>query len=161
MNKTFTLTLDGIAYQIEMHGNTFIVNGTPFVVGLEKDGSVTVDGITYDVRLNGDVALVDGIVHPLQVSGLEVAPAPGSAAAPSKAAAAGTGAIQAIMPGTIVRILIKEGDRVAAGDVVLVLEAMKMENELRAPAGGVVKALHVAPGQAVEMNAVLAEIEPA
>jgi biotin carboxyl carrier protein len=160
MDKTFTLTLDGIAYQVEAHGNTFIVNGTPFVVGLESSGAVTVDGIAYDVRLDGDVALVDGIAHSLQISGLEVASAPRSAAPPPRAAAAGAGAIRAIMPGAIVRVLVAEGAEVSAGDVVLVLEAMKMENELRAPVPGVVKAIHVQPGQAVEMNAVLAEIEP-
>jgi pyruvate carboxylase subunit B len=65
------------------------------------------------------------------------------------------------MPGTIVRILVDEGDEVKDGDVILVLEAMKMENELRAPISGVVSAIHVHQGQAVEMNAVLAEVESA
>ncbi len=65
------------------------------------------------------------------------------------------------MPGTIVRVPVAEGDQVEVGDVVLVLEAMKMENELYAPVTGTVKAIYVEPGQAVEMNAVLAEIEPA
>ena len=73
---------------------------------------------------------------------------------------AGAGTVQAIMPGSIVRVLVSEGDEVAVGDVLLVLEAMKMENELQAPISGVVKAIYAEPGQAVEMNAVLAEIEP-
>jgi biotin carboxyl carrier protein len=164
MEKTFTLTLDGTDYTVEVHGNTFIVNGHPFVVGFEEDGSVTVDGIAYDVTLEGDKAIVGGIVHEVQVSGLVAEPAPTSrtptGAVRTAPSAAGAGAIQAIMPGTIVRVLADKGDKVSAGDVVLVLEAMKMENELHAPVSGVVKALYVQPGQTVEMNAVLAEIEP-
>lgn len=169
MEKTFTLTLDGTDYTVEVHGNTFIVNGHPFVIGLEEDGSVTVDGIAYGITLEGDKAIVDGIAHEVQVNGLVAEltptsrPSMGAASAgPARPApsVAGAGAIQAIMPGTIVRVLAAEGEPVAAGDVVLVLEAMKMENELHAPVSGVVKAMHVQPGQTVEMNAVLAEIEP-
>jgi pyruvate carboxylase subunit B len=159
MEKTFTLTLDGTDYTVEIHGNTFIVNGHPFVVGFEGSGRVSVDGIAYDVTLDQSEAIVDGIAHQVQVSGLDVKPATASPTAPSPVVA-GAGAMQAIMPGTIVRVLVVEGDEVTAGDVVLVLEAMKMENELHAPISGVVRAIHVQPGQAVEMNAVLAEIDP-
>jgi biotin carboxyl carrier protein len=63
------------------------------------------------------------------------------------------------MPGKIIRVLVAEGDEVAEGDVVCILEAMKMENELKAPQSGLVRALHIQPGQDVEMGAVLAEIE--
>jgi biotin carboxyl carrier protein len=63
------------------------------------------------------------------------------------------------MPGKIIRVLATEGAQVAEGDVICILEAMKMENELKAPKDGVVKALHIEPGQDVEMGAVLAEIE--
>jgi biotin carboxyl carrier protein len=159
MEKSFTLNLDGTEYNIEVHGNTFIVNGHPFVLGFEDDGSVTVDGIAYNVTLDGDKAIVEDIMHHFQVSGLDARPTSAGPARPLAPAVAGAGAIQAIMPGTIVRVLANEGDAVNAGDVVLVLEAMKMENELHAPVSGVVKAIHVQPGQAVEMNAVLAEIK--
>jgi pyruvate carboxylase subunit B len=159
MEETFTLTLDGVDYEIETHGNTFVVNGHPFVIGFEDDGRVTVDGIAYDIALQGEQAVVDGIAHQFQVSGLALKPtAPAGPARPAPSAA-GAGAIRAIMPGAIVRVLATEGDEVAEGDVVLVLEAMKMENELNAPISGVVKAIHVQPGQTVEMNDVLAEIE--
>ena len=157
METTFTLTLDDIEYSIEVHGNTFIINGRPFIVGLENTG-VTVDGIAYDVKLQGDQALINGITHAFAVSGLETVP--GKTPARPAPAASGAGVIHAIMPGTIVRVLVEEGASVTAGDVILVLEAMKMENELRAPVSGTVKAIHVQTGQAVETNAVLAEIEP-
>jgi biotin carboxyl carrier protein len=159
MEKSFTLTLDGTDYEIQVHGNTFIVNGHPFVVGFEEGGGVSVDGIAYDITLEGEQAIVDGITHQFQVSGLVAEPTQARPAPPAPSAV-GAGTIQAIMPGAIVRVLVAAGDEVAAGDVVLVLEAMKMENELQAPIAGVIKAIHVQPGQTVEMNAVLAEVEP-
>jgi biotin carboxyl carrier protein len=62
------------------------------------------------------------------------------------------------MPGKIIRVLVTEGAAVAAGDVICILEAMKMENELKAPKAGTVTALYALPGRDVEMGAVLAEI---
>ena len=63
------------------------------------------------------------------------------------------------MPGLIVRVTVNAGDVVRMGQGVVVMEAMKMENELRAPANGTVKQVLVAPGNAVEKGAVLLEIE--
>jgi acetyl-CoA/propionyl-CoA carboxylase biotin carboxyl carrier protein len=62
------------------------------------------------------------------------------------------------MPGKIIRLVVAQGDEVAEGDVVCILEAMKMENELKAPKAGIVQELYIEPGQDVEMGAVLAEI---
>ncbi len=75
------------------------------------------------------------------------------------AAAAGPAPLVAPMPGLIVRVHAKPGDGVRAGQGLVVMEAMKMENELRATADGTVKAVLVAPGQAVEKGAVLLELE--
>jgi biotin carboxyl carrier protein len=98
---------------------------------------------------------VGGISHPFIVEGLADEEAgPKSAIVP-----AGEGSLTAIMPGKIIRILVNAGDEVAEGDVVCILEAMKMENELKAPKAGTVKALHVQAGQDVESGAVLVEIE--
>lgn len=63
------------------------------------------------------------------------------------------------MPGLIVRIAVKEGDAVRAGQGLVVMEAMKMENELRATADGVVKRVVASPGSAVEKGALLLELE--
>ncbi|MBI5610851.1 MAG: acetyl-CoA carboxylase biotin carboxyl carrier protein subunit [Deltaproteobacteria bacterium] len=71
------------------------------------------------------------------------------------------GHIKASMPGRVVRLTVQPGDVVPEGGVVAVLEAMKMENDVRAPAGGVVKSVAVAVGQAVETGAVLVELEAA
>lgn len=67
--------------------------------------------------------------------------------------------VRAPMPGLVVRLLVEVGREVQKGDRVLVLEAMKMENEIRAEAHGVVSAVHVAAGDAVTKNAVLIEFE--
>jgi biotin carboxyl carrier protein len=159
MQQSFTLNLDGADYSVEIHGNTVIVNGHPFVVGFDEDERVTVDGISYDVAIDGENAIVDGIARRFRASGLDVEPSIPSTARPTPVSA-GVGAVRAIMPGTIVRVQVEEGDEVSAGDVLLVLEAMKMENELQAPISGVVSRIYARRGQAVEMNAVLAEVEP-
>jgi len=159
MKREFTLTLDGAAYKVVADGNTILVNGQPFVVGLDGD-KVLVDGAPYEVKVESGRAVVGGISYGLGVEGLTEAPAKGDAGRRTArgASAAGEGAVTAIMPGKIIRILAKEGSTVAEGDVVCILEAMKMENELKAPRAGVVKVLHVQPGQDVERGAVLAEI---
>lgn len=69
--------------------------------------------------------------------------------------------LKAPMPGLVVRIPVKAGDAVAAGAGLVVLEAMKMENELKAPAAAVVKSIRVAPGEAVEKGQVLLEFDDA
>ncbi|MGB7211519.1 MAG: biotin/lipoyl-containing protein [Gemmatimonadales bacterium] len=74
---------------------------------------------------------------------------------------AGPPVLKAPMPGLVVRITVSVGDEVAAGAGVVVLEAMKMENELRAQVGGRVSAVHIKPGQAVEKGQVLVEFEVA
>ena len=69
------------------------------------------------------------------------------------------GTIKAPMPGLIVRVLVEEGQVVPAGAGIVVVEAMKMENELTAGVGGVVKKVLVVPGSAVEKGQVLVEME--
>lgn len=75
------------------------------------------------------------------------------------AAPAGPAPIRAPMPGLVVRVAVAVGDSVAAGQGVAVVEAMKMENELRATAAGRVRAVHAVPGQTVEKGTVLVELE--
>jgi pyruvate carboxylase subunit B len=63
------------------------------------------------------------------------------------------------MPGLVVRVAVQPGDRVQLGQGVVVIEAMKMENELKAPSAGIVRAVLVSPGSAVEKGAVLVELD--
>jgi pyruvate carboxylase subunit B len=76
-----------------------------------------------------------------------------------KAASTGRQVVEAYMPGRVVSLLIEEGAEVTAGDGILVLEAMKMENEIDAERDGVVAKIHVEPGQAVERGDPLFELE--
>jgi pyruvate carboxylase subunit B len=67
-------------------------------------------------------------------------------------------AIRAPMPGLIAAVTVTEGQEVAAGQTVVILESMKMQNELRTPRGGIVQRIEVQPGQSVEQNKVLVTI---
>lgn len=70
------------------------------------------------------------------------------------------GKVLAVIPGTIVAVRVKKGQRVRRGESLLVLEAMKMKNEIFAPIDGRVKELHVTEGQVVPRLHLLAELEP-
>ena len=82
-----------------------------------------------------------------------------SAGAPTEVAA-GEAGITAPMPGMLNRYEVNVGDRVKAGDVVAVFEAMKMENNIPSPIDGTVKALNFSPGASVPQDAVMAIISP-
>jgi propionyl-CoA carboxylase alpha chain len=162
----FTITLDGVEYPVEVDGGLTApwkvsVNGRPFTVEAEEEGQVLVDGIAYDVRLEGDAVSVGTESFRMQVTGLSVgrtAPAAVMVAALPDVQA-GAGAVVAIMPGKVTRVLVAEGQEVQKGEAVCVLEAMKMENELRAERDGTVTAVHVKAGDDVEKDQVLVEIE--
>jgi biotin carboxyl carrier protein len=102
---------------------------------------------------SGLEALVDGLSVPVRVSS-------GTAVA-KKAGAHGEGPdrVTAPMPGKVVKLLVSAGDQVTARQGVVVVEAMKMENELRAPRSGRVKEVPVREGQAVETGALLVLVE--
>ena len=71
----------------------------------------------------------------------------------------GAGALITQMPGKVVKLMKKEGDAVMTGETVLILEAMKMENEIKAGATGTIKAVNVKEGQALEAGFLMVEIE--
>jgi biotin carboxyl carrier protein len=71
----------------------------------------------------------------------------------------GEGKINAPMPGKILKILKQKGDEVKLGDPVIILEAMKMENELKSPVDGTLVNIHISEGESVEKNTLLLEIE--
>ncbi len=74
--------------------------------------------------------------------------------------AGGSGAVKAPMPGRVVKALVAEGDDVEAGTPVIIVEAMKMENEVLSDGPGVVRSILVSAGDTVDAGAVLIEIEP-
>lgn len=120
---------------------------------------ITLKGTTYEVEVEkGEAMILDEYeakspvppapvaAAPVAVASAPVAAAP-AAAAPA-AVAAGT-VVEAPLPGNIFAIKVKEGDAVKSGDVLIVIEAMKMENEVCAPSDGVVKQIAVSKGAMV------------
>lgn len=83
------------------------------------------------------------------------ASAPAAAPAPAAAAPAGATTVEAPMPGKILNIKVSEGQAVKFGEVVVIMEAMKMETEIVAPAAGTVASVNVSVGDAVDTGAVL------
>ena len=114
---------------------------------------VTINGKQYDV----EVEKVSGGYKPMSM-GAKAAPAPAAPAPAAPKAApvsAGDNTVTSPMPGTILGVKVKEGDAVKAGQLVIILEAMKMENEIVAPADGVVASVAVKEGDTVETDATL------
>lgn len=114
---------------------------------------VTVNGHTYDV----DVEELQGGVSATPAAPLQTA-APVAAPAPAASGSAGAVKIEAPMQGKIVSVKVAEGQNVQEGDVVAILEAMKMENEIIASSGGTVASVNVAAGQAVEAGDLIASL---
>lgn len=126
--------------------------------------NVVVNGVAYDVEIEevGGAVASAPVAAPVAAPAAPVAAAPAAPkaapaapAAPKAQGKAGSVAIKAPMPGTILKINVKVGDSVKAGDVVCVLEAMKMENDICAPQDGVVSSVEVAQGASVATDAVL------
>ncbi|MBR7092374.1 MAG: biotin/lipoyl-binding protein [Clostridia bacterium] len=114
-----------------------------------KHFQITVNGTPYDVQVEEITA--DGAPAPK-------AAAPVAAPAAPKAAPSGGTAVCAPMPGNVLDVRVAVGDTVKTGDILIMLEAMKMENEILAPCAGKVTAVPAAKGQMVDTGAVLVRI---
>jgi len=130
--------IDGLGQALVLSG------GRSFGVSIEGDESavgITIAGHFYDVKIEDERER--------------------AAHAAEREAAKHGGLVKSIMPGVVVDLLVKEGDEVAAGQPLLVLEAMKMQNEIEAPHAGVVKAFHVTAGEAVAAGTKLVTLDEA
>ena len=121
---------------------------------------VTLNGRTYEVEVeNGKAKLLSEYeaVAPAPVAAAPAVAAPAAApAAPAVPAVTGAGeAVNAPMPGNILKVNVNVGDKVKAGTVLVVLEAMKMENEIMAPKDGTVTQVLVSKGSTVDTGAPL------
>ncbi len=113
---------------------------------------VNVNGTVYEIELEK----LDNIDAVPQKAEQKASPAP--AAAPAAAAPAGGETVNCPMPGTILAVNVATGDMVKKGQILMVLEAMKMENEIMSPVDGRITSVQVAKGATVETGAVLCVI---
>lgn len=139
----------------------FKINGNEYQTSVEQSGEllqVTVNGKSYTAELIKEEGAAP------KVAAVKPAAAPAAAAAaaaPAAPAAAPTGAGKAVespLPGVVVSIAVSAGQAVKAGDTLLTLEAMKMENAIQAEADGTVTKVLVAVGQSVQSGDALLEI---
>lgn len=141
----YTVRLEGREVEVDVrdtgpHTMSLIVDARSHEVAIERSEG------GYLVALRGEV---------LDVGVVEGA---GGAVAPRRTGG-GPARVQAPMPGKLVRVLVSAGQEVGAGQGLVVMEAMKMENEIRAPRAGRVKEAPVREGQAVETGALLVLLE--
>ena len=122
-----------------------------------KNYRITVNGTAYDVAVEelGAGAVASAPVAAAPVAAPAAAPAP---AAPKASGSEGGVKVNSPMPGKILSVKASVGKSVSKGDVIMVLEAMKMENEIVAPESGTVASINVNEGDSVEAGAVLASV---
>ncbi len=135
----------------------FKINGNEYNVAINsvegKNASVTVNGTSYDVELE------DAPAAPAQPAPVAAQPAPVQPAVPAAPAAGGKAKpVTSPLPGVIIAVKVNAGDAVKAGQVVAVLEAMKMENEIQAEFDGTVASVNVSKGDSVLEGATIVTI---
>ncbi|MBT3476466.1 MAG: biotin/lipoyl-binding protein [Euryarchaeota archaeon] len=129
---------------------------------MSETRKVIVDGVEFEVVVEGEgkiwSATVEGKTFQIEI--------PDAAPVAKKKRTSGgkkkkSGTVSANIPGKVVTVEVNEGDQVTEGQVILILEAMKMQNEIQAPISGTVTIVHCEEGQAIEANIPLVVIEPA
>ena len=150
-----------------MNKYQYKVQGVDYNVEIEEVSGnlakVNVNGIPFEVELQQPINAAQAITRP-KVSAPKSAPAAAPAAAPSVAATAaapvaGNGtSVKSPLPGTITAVNVKVGDKVNNGDTVVVLEAMKMQNNIEAETTGTITSVAVSAGDSVMEGSVLVTI---
>ena len=128
---------------------------------MSETRKVVVDGVEFEVELEGEgtswSATVEGTTFSIEI--------PDAAPVSKKKRSGGgkkkkSGTVSANIPGKVVTVEVNEGDEVVEGQVILILEAMKMQNEIQAPVTGTVVSVQCEESQAIEANIPLVVIEP-
>ena len=136
--------MDLVYEEVDSLGQVLAITGedSSFGVSIEGDShraGITIAGHFYDIEIEDERER--------------------AALAAARAAGAGGGSVKSVMPGVVISLLASEGDEVEEGQPLLVLEAMKMQNEIAAPAAGTVRLIHVKEGEAVSAGAKLVDLE--
>ena len=168
------LTLDGHDFWVEVHAEPGGANLKLRIEGADEElvaraapggWNVTRGRQTAEAgvscRRSGDLVVqIAGHTYCIR-TGQEATGASGRRQSGARGAAGGRCEVRTPMPGKVVRLVREEGDRVAAGDGVLVFEAMKMQNEIRAPESGVIANMRAIAGNPMEGGELLFVVEPA
>ena len=148
-----------------MNKYQYKVQGVDYEVEIEEvEGNiakVNVNGIPFEIEMQRPInaAKHPTIVKPKVAAPVQPAPSAAPAPKPQAAAASASGnALKAPLPGTITSVNVKVGDTVNVGDVVIILEAMKMQNNIEAETAGTITAINVTPGDSVMEGSVLLTI---
>jgi pyruvate carboxylase subunit B len=162
------VTLAGRSFEVELGPEGVAVDGVTVEVDLAHVEGTRIHSLVLDGSSYRMLALRDGgDAWELHLGGRRyraeaidertrtIREMTGAGGAPS-----GPRPVRAPMPGLVVKVEVEVGDRVEAGRGLVIVEAMKMENELKAEAAGVVARIHVEPGQAVEKDQILVDLDP-
>jgi glutaconyl-CoA/methylmalonyl-CoA decarboxylase subunit gamma len=143
------------SYKFKVHGNTYDVK----VLRRNEEGArLSVNGNEYNVEFlpdEGQISKTPTLSRPVAIP--DASKTETLTTAPD--AEIGPGVVKAPLPGSIFKLLVREGDRVKPGQTVLIMEAMKMENEIRCASGGIVKSVRVKEGDSVLEGALLMQIQ--
>ncbi len=160
----FRILVDGEAHEIEFEGAppsvTVRVDGVPYrtrVSGAGDGYRVRVGSGHHSVTIRGADVVVDGRPHGVVAEAL--ASPTGSSAAEGRPETRGALEVRPPMPGRVVKVRVAAGDRVKRGQTLVVLEAMKMQNEIPAPADALVKSVSVREGESIPGDRVIAVLE--
>ncbi|MEI6175014.1 MAG: biotin/lipoyl-containing protein [Bacteroidota bacterium] len=141
--KKFSFVINGNAYEVE-------------ILGFEENiAKIEVNGTHYNVEVQKELKMTK---TPTLVRAEPPKPTSRESKIPRTITQTTNIAIKAPLPGTIITVLVKSGEKVTLGQKLLTMEAMKMENNVLSEKDGIVKIVHVKPGQAVAQNEVLVEI---
>lgn len=164
----YITTIDGTDYEVELLPNQKVsVNGQEFAVNFEEVGrhlvyTLLVDGRSFEAHVSEDddilKVLIQGTLYSAEVVDereKRLREAGGEIASPN-----GDYILFAPMPGLVVKLPVRVGDQVAAGDVLVILESMKMQNELKSPQAGTVSEIFVEEGASVEKRDEMMVIAP-
>lgn len=138
---------------------TFKINGAEYKCAVEEieagKAKVTVNGKVYEVETEKPAAKPAAAPAPKPAAAPAAAPAAPKAEAPKAAPVAGDVQVKSPLPGSVIKVLVSEGQAVKKGDTLLTLESMKMENAIMAEQDGTVKQIAVTPGQNVMQDDLL------
>lgn len=145
-----------------MKSYSFIINGQKFKTNIKEvlpgKRIIQVNGVDYEIEVEGEKEAIESRQNAVKNLGQTSAAATNlGGGAPQQVASPND--VLSPIPGLIIDILVKEGDKVANGDIILKMEAMKMENEIRATKSGVVKKIHVSKSDSVLEGQPLVSIE--